>query len=777
MTYGVKEISSAFLVGARSGEVAMRDRLRRFGGTVFLWMKTVFDQVYCLPVLMGFLAAMPYTPLLFSGDQVLAHYDYADYIRFQLPVREYVQDEIFRGRFPIWNPWMVCGAPCHATGQITLAYPLMTPLLLVADANRALQISLFLHVILCYWGQYRLGRYLGLSQLAASIGGLIVAQGGFLTSHLVVGHVMHVFAYSLFPWFFLGVCRICRSPKLECFCFLTIPVAGLFLIGHPQLPYYGFLFGGLWCLGSMAFGSATKHRFRCLFIYGAAIGLGGLISSVQLLPTGELVRSTVRAADRGDRGAVAYAGDLQYAMKGIDLGRLLYPWLIGNRTVGVPELVDSDSYHEQTCYVGFMTWILAFAGIYGATSTHWPRGAFALVLLGLIIGLGNSTPLFHWFGLFAPGLFWFRCPGRCLSFAAILVALLAGLGFDVWTSERERVSPREALRLNVLVLCSLAVAAFLTLRGFMTIGIQNWMSFTERNLGSEMTAGMIVTLIAVSITLIRSRLDSKVKFLSIVLLTSADLGYFNMRQIAFQDRDKVEAPSEMVESGRLFRFIEAKPNSPPKIDDQEYGDCVPVAIRNRLPMFGTCEGGVLPRACNQLYKSLEANRETTLNLASCRFVVYDSQASNRKINDGAKPRIRFLPGVTPRDLESPLEEVRTSSEQSGISAEDQDLQVVLDDTHEIKVSITAAQSGTLLVADTYYPGWVCTVDDQGTQIHEVYGCFRGVAISEGTHTVRMQYRPASFRWGCGLSLAGLVIWTLSASVAAFMAKRSRTLQA
>lgn len=56
--------------------------------------------------------------------------------------------------------------------------------------------SLFLHVVLCYWGQYRLGRQLKLSVTGASIAALICTQCGFLCTHLAVGHVTLVLAYA-----------------------------------------------------------------------------------------------------------------------------------------------------------------------------------------------------------------------------------------------------------------------------------------------------------------------------------------------------------------------------------------------------------------------------------------------------------------------------------------------------------------------------------------------------------------------------------------------------
>jgi hypothetical protein len=74
--------------------------------------------------------------------------------------------------------------------------------------------------------------------------------------------------------------------------------------------------------------------------------------------------------------------------------------------------------------------------------------------------------------------------------------------------------------------------------------------------------------------------------------------------------------------------------------------------------------------------------------------------------------------------------------------------------------------GMVVVADTYFPGWIATVDGQRSEIHEAYDVIRGVVVDAGAHTIEMRYRPWSALVGGLMTatgfLASLILWGISA---------------
>ncbi len=61
--------------------------------------------------------------------------------------------------------------------------------------------------------------------------------------------------------------------------------------------------------------------------------------------------------------------------------------------------------------------------------------------------------------------------------------------------------------------------------------------------------------------------------------------------------------------------------------------------------------------------------------------------------------------------------------------------------HPTEVILETDGAGLVVLSDAQYDGWVAEVDGQPTEIIEVNILFRGVVVSDGTHTVRFHFRP------------------------------------
>ena len=74
----------------------------------------------------------------------------------------------------------------------------------------------------------------------------------------------------------------------------------------------------------------------------------------------------------------------------------------------------------------------------------------------------------------------------------------------------------------------------------------------------------------------------------------------------------------------------------------------------------------------------------------------------------------------------------------------------------IKLSCTTSQPGLFFISDTYFPGWHARVDGKKTKIIRADYAFQGLWLTQGTHTIELDYNPASFRYGALLSIVGIL---------------------
>jgi hypothetical protein len=67
----------------------------------------------------------------------------------------------------------------------------------------------------------------------------------------------------------------------------------------------------------------------------------------------------------------------------------------------------------------------------------------------------------------------------------------------------------------------------------------------------------------------------------------------------------------------------------------------------------------------------------------------------------------------------------------------------------------------LVLADVWYPGWKCSVDEEPAKIYPANYLFRGVILEKGAHEVVFTFAPASYIWGRFISGCALLLVTIA----------------
>ena len=358
-----------------------------------------------------------------------------DAFTYFYPYRAYAAASIREGHIPLWNPYLFMGVPFLANPQAAVFYPLNLALCFL-PAPRLLIWSVVIHIAMAATFAYLYARHvLGLGPTAALLGGGAFAWGGFLCGQ--TEHVNQVNVYAWFPLLLL-LWEWRRRARLPALIGLGMVIGVGLLAGHAQASYITLFGLVIYALTTATRTERPPHRgitarlWDAIWSLGIAILVGLGVAAVQLLPTLELTRFSVRSGGLSYREAVSFSLKpsphlLRYTF--------LPPW--GSNLAAA---FGGDFFTEYLAYVGIVPLAMALLAQPGINKLlrlrQSPPAArsviamLALAVCGLFLALGLYNPLYLVLYKLLPGLSLFRAPVRWLFLYAFGVAMLAAIGLQ-----------------------------------------------------------------------------------------------------------------------------------------------------------------------------------------------------------------------------------------------------------------------------------------------------------------------------------------------------------
>jgi hypothetical protein len=123
--------------------------------------------------------------------------------------------------------------------------------------------------------------------------------------------------------------------------------------------------------------------------------------------------------------------------------------------------------------------------------------------------------------------------------------------------------------------------------------------------------------------------------------------------------------------------------------------------------------------------------------------------------------LRLSPALWPAALFTPDQD---ASQLTGASDPSDSVSLIEDSGNRIIYHIHSAHSAYFVLTDTYYPGWICTVDGIEAKTQRCNYAMRAVLLQAGDHTVEYSFKPMSFRVGGWISILTLLSAALVAVV-------------
>jgi hypothetical protein len=356
-----------------------------------------------------------------------AMFFYRDVFAYSYPHARFIREACRAGYLPYWNPLLNYGEPVLANPNFLFFYP-STLLLVALPLDLAYTLHYALHFMLAAVGAYGLARRWGQTRWAAFLAGFVFSFSGPVLS---LGNLYnHAAAAAWIPWAMLLTDLALEGRSRRPWILLTLVFAFQFLAAEPFTLLATFVL----CLAFALYqaGELGRHlareNLRIIFSF-ALVGLLMLaVSSIQLLPSLSLLANSRRGVE-----GLPFNETTSWSFHPLQLLDWVVPEFFGSAT-GTPTLwmmvlANRNVPYYVSSFVGFVPLLLAFVGVMTGRDRRMKfAGAGAVALL--VLAFGRFAPVFALAYLIFPPLALVRFPVKLLVPMLLLVAVLAGAGFD-----------------------------------------------------------------------------------------------------------------------------------------------------------------------------------------------------------------------------------------------------------------------------------------------------------------------------------------------------------
>jgi hypothetical protein len=673
------------------------------------------------------------------------------------------------GSLPIWDPYTLAGHSFSGEMQTAAFYPLHLFLALFPPADKFASWPRLYHLWIVFTHflaacfMFALVREFGLGRFSALVAGLCYSLGGFV-GRMGWPHMLESCIWLPLIFVFLrrairaGAARgaILHAAAAGLALGLSILAGGLHVVIMQVLAIVSA--AAILPLAHDPANAAGRSPWLRAALVVAVIGAVGFAAgAVQLLPSIEYSHRAYRflGADRAllasDKIPYDYLPD---ALLPNAFAAMLIPQAFnGNLGAGG---VDNP-------YLGVFPLLLAAIGIWRNWSDLRVRYLAGLALAAFLYSMGPFSPLHGLLYALVPRLWLAREATRMVYLADFSFSILAAFGLESLLSAGGQAAAWTGFRRAASALAGACAAVLFVSAVFGHPQLDPWVAFS-------------LLLILLSYGLFRyiaqghSGPAVRVVMVGLILfdLAAFDWSARNRMLVARTGADHLE---RLLSCRGAVRFLESQPgpfrvavdaDPRPNIGDF-FGIPTTSAAGVTMPIdFARFQGH--PDLLNVRYRLAPASAQPP-------GAVYHDAAWKVYENPNAFPRAWLVHETV---FEPSADAARSRLETPGFDARRTaviDGQVALDplapgppetvafqalEANRLELKVHAQTRALLVLSETFYPGWSCTVNGSPARIYRADSALRGIAVPPGDSRIELRYSPQSVFAGGALTLAAFL---------------------
>lgn len=404
------------------------------------------------------LAALFYSPLLLG----LRTFPDGDFTHHFLPFSLFQQQELFSGRWPLWNPYTYSGHPFLADTQAAVFYPINLMVMLIAYPLEALftskaagrlyflQVEAALHIALAGFFTYLFVQKVTHHSMAGLLAGITFAFSGYLIGYPPLQFAVLRTAIWLPLILFILWQFIDQSGDYRWWIGLVFAVSSAFLAGHPQTMLHIAYVAAAWVIFLLVQQwRRDEHRRALRAVAALALSVVAIVGlcAIQLFPSLEFMQLSVRAET-----------SYEFVSAGFPLRDTWQLILPGVFTWFSPIYIGIAGLGLVVCAVGLLGRHIDSDNHLQEVDTSKIRGIvlfwMSITVVALLIAYGRNGFLYPVVYRLLPGWDLFRQQERAAYIVTLGLSILAGFGYMTLT-----LIPIKRRRLLAIIYAVLVLAS------------------------------------------------------------------------------------------------------------------------------------------------------------------------------------------------------------------------------------------------------------------------------------------------------------------------------
>ncbi|MBI5122704.1 YfhO family protein [Candidatus Roizmanbacteria bacterium] len=673
-----------------------------------------------------------------------------------LPDKQFLVSEIYNHKsLPLWNPYISSGEPFVAKPSTAVFYPLNILYFLFPLAT-AFGVMFILDYFLLGIFTYFFAKKIGVKRLGAIISAITCMFSAPLISLAFLGHIINLDTFIWFPLILLGCEYLIETLSFRYSILTAVPIALSFLAGAPQIAVYMLLSSAIFIALRVISIKWQKIR-KILLLYLISLIVASSIAAVQILPTIELSKLSIRA------NGLPFVFATDFLLHPLHIIGSIFPHFFGGVKDGT--FWGKGSFASATVYAGIMPLFLAIYALFtNFKNNKYVKIFSVLALFSVIYAMGKYTPVFSFFYNYIPGFDGFRVPSRFLYIYVFSLSILAGFGFDSLLDKSKNF-----VKVRYIGLVGIFISLLLSLLVFILSQQKNMVSFYEqivlRNsfaLGIDHTKlldylfkdiykflAVIFLLFIVLVILSIKKINKKFVILYLILIVFFDLWSFGRPLIGnssgvlypeYKIVNKIKSDHSnfrvfdmtgLLLPNLTFNHIEniTGVHSLQLADFRNYLWLIGDHDSNFFESFVTISSIKNPQVLDQL--SVKYVISSQKLLAPTFSEIISERVSNKKLY--LYKNNNFLPEVY-------LAYVNKES-----------VNMTRLDANSVKVEAVIQKPGLLVLTDSLYPGWKVYDNGKEGSLLKVNSVQKGINLASGKHELEFIYEPVFYRLGLLIS--------------------------